>query len=75
MKNYLIFIKSWVPTDTDKNNHKKQEEWEHQKLSLIIDMPKEQIVDYIKSYIMHIRKREQSQLFYAWFLLCDKVLL
>ena len=56
MRNYLLFNQLWIPTDTDK----KQEEWENQKLSVIVDMPKEQIVDYIRSYILHMRERGLS---------------
>ncbi|MFI5241346.1 MAG: tyrosine-type recombinase/integrase, partial [Microgenomates group bacterium] len=57
MRNYLVYIQLWV-TDTDNNT--KQQEWKHQKLSMIVDMPKEQIVDNIKSYILHMRKRGLS---------------
>lgn len=60
MKNYLVFIQVWVTAPKPTDKVKKQQEWQHQKLSVIVDMPKEQIVDYIKSYILHMRKRELS---------------
>lgn len=55
LRKYLSFMQLWV-----KSENKKEDEWKAQKLSLIIDAPKEQIADCIKSYILYMRERQLS---------------